>query len=553
VGDGAARGSGDGRLVRTIVFSKDRPLQLDATLRSLELTCGDFERAEVHVLFRTSEPRYLSGYRVLVSEHPTVVFHQEEDFKPDLERMAGASEHLLFLVDDTLFVGGLSLGDGIRALASNLACLGFSYRLGWNTRYCYTLDRPQRLPSFEELDSDVLTFDWTDADYDFGYPLEVSSSLYRTSDVLPLLRALEYRNPNTLERALAQHADSFRATRPRLACYRQSVALSVPANLVQTAWKNRVDGNHAVTAEALCDAYAQGKRLDVERYRGFVANAAHQELELFFTQRSDVPTVSVVIPCYGQAEYLPEAVASVVAQTFTDWELVIVDDGSPDDTALVAGGLIAKYPQHRIRLLRQANAGLSRARNAGIGIAKGRQILPLDADDMIAPTMLEQAVAILSRQPNVAIAYTDHERFGESTAVVRTAEFNAFLEPAINIINYCALYRREVWEAVGGYNPNMKIGYEDWDFWVGAVERGYRGVRIPEPLLRYRIRSGSMFTDALQHDAELRRQMRANHPGLYRPWLRAARFGLLAVRAIGRRSRRLLKRIGFPASAGRGG
>jgi glycosyltransferase involved in cell wall biosynthesis len=223
--------------------------------------------------------------------------------------------------------------------------------------------------------------------------------------------------------------------------------------------------------------------------------------------------------------------------------LTIVDDGSPDETAAVAADLIARHPSHRIRLIRQANRGLAPARNAGIEASKGRYLLPLDADDMLAPSFLERTVALLEASPSLAIAYTDHERFGESTATVANPEFSAFLVPATNLLNYCSLFRREVWEAVGGYNPNMKLGYEDWDFWVGAVERGYRGARIPEPLLRYRIRSGSMITTAVQHDADLRRQMRANHPRLYRPWLRMARFTVRVARRLRRLAGRLSRRL----------
>ena len=95
------------------------------------------------------------------------------------------------------------------------------------------------------------------------------------------------------------------------------------------------------------------------------------------------------VACCNQAAFLSEAVTSVVRQTFGAWEVIIVDDGSPDDTANVAEQLIAEYGE-RIRLIRQANGGLAAARNAGIAAARGRYILPLDADDRLAPLMLER-------------------------------------------------------------------------------------------------------------------------------------------------------------------
>jgi glycosyltransferase involved in cell wall biosynthesis len=530
-----------------IIFSKDRPLQLDATIRSLRSNCDDIGAADLLVLYRTSTPAFAAGYRVLANEHPGVVFHVESDFKADLIGLVNGVRYVLLVVDDTLFVGPLSVGLAIRLLEEDDSCLGFSFRLGRNTTYCYTLDKPQGLPPFEGDGTGTLTFDWTDAEHDFGYPLEVSSSLYRTADVLPLLRTLDYRNPNTLESVLAQHAGFFRESHPRLACHERSVAFSVPANLVQTAWQNRVDSNPALTAEALADAYARGQRLDVERYRGFIANAVHQELEFFLTRRSDVPTVSVVIPCYGQAEYLPDAVASVVSQTFTDWEVVIVDDGSPDDTANVATRLIAEHRGRRIRLLRQRNQRVAAARNSGINTTSGRYILPLDADDALDPEMLATCVERLDGDSGLGIVYTDQQRFGAEDRHVPASEFDPFLMPDINQPNYCALYRREVWESIGGYNANMVHGYEDWDFWLGAVEHGIKAARVPRPLFRYRIRPGTRSAGALEHNRELLRQLRANHPRLYRPWLRAARHLVRLEQRTWNRLLRIAKGLGRAA------
>ncbi len=520
-----------------VIFSKDRPLQLDATLRSLELNCSDLEVAEIHVLYTTSEPRFAAGYRVLARDHSHVAVHREVDFKRDLIGLVDGSDLVLFIVDDTLFVGELSINVAIGALERDPTCLGVSYRLGRNTTYCYTLDTPQGLPAFEVLGSGLLAFAWTEADHDFGYPLELSSSLYRSSDMLPLLAGLDYENPNTLETVLSQRASSFRDSRPRLACYQQSVALSVPANLVQTAWGNRNDGRPHLSAEALDGRYAEGYRLDVEHYQGFVPNACHQELEFLFRKDPAIPTVSVVTRCYNQAQYLPEAVRSVAAQTFADWEMVIVDDGSPDDTTEVAGRL-ADELGGRIRLVRQANAGLSGAMNAGVAAARGRYILPLDADDMIEPTMLEKTVAMLERDESIAIAYTDLQQFGQGSDLIQARDFDPARLPEANHLSYCSLYRREIWDAVGGYNPNMTWGYEDWDFWVGAAELGYVARRIAEPLFLYRIRSNSMFATTRQHDAELRHRMRLNHPLTYRMSRRVTRWVVDLALRVRRRLRR---------------
>ena len=228
-------------------------------------------------------------------------------------------------------------------------------------------------------------------------------------------------------------------------------------------------------------------------------------------------SVSIIIPCYNQAHYLAEAVESVVNQTFTDWEIIVVNDGSPDDTRGAFQQLAARWPGHVLRYLEKPNGGLADARNAGIAIALGKYILPLDADDKLHPEMLSKTIALLEAQPEIAIAYTDLVHFGAVNGVVRAAEFDFAKLCENNQLNYCSLYRRDVWTAAGGYHRNMLWGYEDWDFWIGCGERGFKAKRIPEPLLFYRVKNSSMYTAAVQHDRELRAQIVLNHPGIYPP------------------------------------
>lgn len=123
--------------------------------------------------------------------------------------------------------------------------------------------------------------------------------------------------------------------------------------------------------------------------------------------------VSIIIPCYNQAQYLPDAVESVVNQTYKDWECIIVNDGSPDNTSKAARKLMAKYHDRRIIFLEKENGGLADARNFGIKNSHGKYILPLDADDKIHPEILQKTVTLLETHPEVAIAYTDPLHFGK--------------------------------------------------------------------------------------------------------------------------------------------
>ncbi|WP_435242723.1 glycosyltransferase family 2 protein [Streptomyces cucumeris] len=239
------------------------------------------------------------------------------------------------------------------------------------------------------------------------------------------------------------------------------------------------------------------------------------------------PVVSVVIPCHDYARYLPEAVSSILAQTFQDWELLIVDDGSTDDTAEVARSLIARHPDRRIRLVQRANGGVSAARNTGIEAAAGRYILPLDADDVIAPTMLEKTVAVLDGNPGIAIASTDVFTFTDDDLPPQAMSLPAYSRELMLqrlIMFYCSLYRREAWQTVGGYDESMRAG-EDWDFWVGCVEHGFDAHHIHEPLFGARNKDTGLHVEAAENDLAIRARIVANHPSLFKPvsrdWARA--------------------------------
>jgi len=533
--------------IRAIAFSKDRPLQLEGMLRSLDERCLDRHELSVAVLWTAGNDRMRALYHQAQAAHPSVEFVYETDFRRDVRSAVGLATYLLFLVDDALFVRDFRIGDAAALLDAEDAAIGFSLRLGRNTTHCYPVNQPQALPKFREPAPGFLAWDWADAEHDFGYPLEVSSSLYRARDVVPLLARLSFSNPNSLEGELARSAGTLRQRRPQLLSYSTSVAFCAPMNIVQAVTPNRAGADPGHSPEALASQFEIGRRLDVDAYRNFVPSGCHEEVQLHVLDPPAAPVVSVIIPCYEQAAYLPEAVQSVVGQTFGDWELIIIDDGSPDGTFTVAEDLIRRFPAKRISLLRQQNAGLVAARNAGIARAVGRFILPLDADDRLDPEMLEACVAELSARHGVGIVYTDQIQFGESDRVVRLPEFDADLLCSANQLSYCALFRRGVWDAVGGYNPNMADGYEDWDFWVASVEKGFSAFRIPRPLFLYRVKTESMYTTAQLKRRELRAQIAANHPTLFTARRRLRR----RIRLLPQSLRWRARQIGLGATGNR--
>lgn len=250
------------------------------------------------------------------------------------------------------------------------------------------------------------------------------------------------------------------------------------------------------------------------RYR-LVNSTSSQPQSKTIIERS--PLVSVIIPCYNYGCYLPEAVGSVLNQTYQNFEIVIVNDGSPDDTKEVAEKLIAEHPQHQIRLINQANSGQPAiARNNGIAEAKGEYILPLDADDKLAPQAIEsyiRAVEDYPEQPIVVFGWLQY--FGVEENLWKTQPFSPDRLLRRTLLPYCSIFHRSVWEFQNGYSANVP-GYEDWDFWVGAAKMGAKFINVPLVTAFYRETDASSLVDSARKRHEwLVAGIISNHSDIY--------------------------------------
>lgn len=218
------------------------------------------------------------------------------------------------------------------------------------------------------------------------------------------------------------------------------------------------------------------------------------------------PSFSVVMAAHDSARTIGAAIASVRLQTRTDWELVVVDDGSRDGTAALAEAV----GDERVRVLRQENRGPAAARNAGLAAARAPLVSMLDSDDLWLPTYLAELGRALDADPDAALAYTDAWVLDDASGRVRRttemayqrppepppADPRAFLRELLrrNFVYNAVTARRDALLAAGGYDERLWIG-EDWELWLRLAARGGRCVRAPGPLAVHRERAGSLASD----------------------------------------------------------
>lgn len=201
--------------------------------------------------------------------------------------------------------------------------------------------------------------------------------------------------------------------------------------------------------------------------------------------------ISIIIPCYNSQATLDATLESVVKQDFKDWEAIIVNDGSIDKTEEIAMSWLAK--DNRFKYYSKQNEGLGKTRNFGISKAKGIYILPLDSDNLVEKDFVKKALKVFDGHSNIGVIYGDAEYFGEKTGIWKVEEYKIEKILIHNYIDACAIYKKELWEKVGGYDQNMPYqGHEDWEFWLalGLIDTKFH--HLKEVTFKYYVSKSSM-------------------------------------------------------------
>ena len=230
------------------------------------------------------------------------------------------------------------------------------------------------------------------------------------------------------------------------------------------------------------------------------------------------PAVSVVVPCFNGGRFIDGLMASLARQTFRDFEIIIVDDGSTDNETPRKLAAV----RDRARVIHQDNRGPSAARNAGARAARADIIFMLDCDDTIEPGFLAETVPLLSAAPaHIGMVVTHLRLVGAETGVV-ARYFNRFDLLFTNTLSSGLILRKDAWRVVGGYDEAMRDGYEDWDFSLRLANAGYQAIEVPKPLYVYHIGdqagpSRSSGVDKKLLYGKLWRHIRNKHAQDYRP------------------------------------
>lgn len=219
--------------------------------------------------------------------------------------------------------------------------------------------------------------------------------------------------------------------------------------------------------------------------------------------------ITIGIPCFNHEAYLADAIESALEQT-QPCEVLVCDDGSTDHSLEIA----KKYP---VKVISQVNKGLASARNTLIMNMSGDYFLPLDADDMLLPDCVEKMEEVIKNEgcDVIAPSFKNFGLYNNEVILTGFPDLKNFME--YNYLPYFCAFKKEVLLEIGGYNPKMTWGYEDWDMHLDIFKRKHTVAVMQSVLVLYRTKESSMLTEAQKHDGALKDQMKLNHPELWLP------------------------------------
>jgi len=227
----------------------------------------------------------------------------------------------------------------------------------------------------------------------------------------------------------------------------------------------------------------------------------------------DPNLVSVIIPCYNHGEFLGTSIDSILSQTYQEFEIIIVDDGSDDEETLK---ILKNIDTPKTTVYHKENGGVASARNFGIERSSGQVILTLDSDDMFAPTFIEKGLAIVKKDSAIGMVTSYARRTkGENSSDFQLTggDVKDFLVK--NHANASLMFRYQCWEEAGGYDEEIR-GFEDWEFFINVTKRGWSVYSIPEYLFYYRDVEGSMYDRVIDYRPELIKHMVEKHEEVFK-------------------------------------
>lgn len=227
---------------------------------------------------------------------------------------------------------------------------------------------------------------------------------------------------------------------------------------------------------------------------------------------TEEPLVSIITPCYNREKFITETLDCIQKSHYKNWECVVVDDGSTDNSSKIIQEFVRK--DSRFKYFYHSNSGISRTKNFAIANSNGKYILPVDSDDLISPFYMSEAVEIMEKRPEVKIVSAQGVYFGTKKGKWHLADYSFNELLLSNCIHNSSMFRRVDFDKTDGYDPTFAIN-EDWDLWINILKTGGEVVKIEKDYFFYRKHDESNIIKFPKRDADMLKLLYEKNKELY--------------------------------------
>lgn len=496
-------------MINIVIFSKDRACQLELFIRSMKIFFMEHILCKVSILYTYSSEDFKKGYDRTISYHPELSYVHEDGsgFKKQLIDIIDASVHAtMFFVDDIVFKDYFFIrSPEMRLFMSrdDIACL--SLRMCPRINFCYTENRPTPPPVVSEEG----IWNWVGQPGDWGYPNSVDANIYKTSQIIDLIKSMDYWNPNTFEGTWANHLP---INRPNMICFKESKIVNNPVNRVQTANSNHC-GN--VSASFLNKMYLNDSIIALKPFVGLKNMAAHQEVDIAFTksiqytsdellnlignnridykkvlsscnfvQRTEQADINVYIPIKGRMSFIEPCISylkKAAEQSSYSVKIVIIENNYTPDSFSKVESLGLDYIFIPLEICQSENMfAKSLAYNIGYMLSKSAKWNVFhDLDILVGPDFFKKLKVYLDKNPRWLQPYTMRRVLRLSSEYTDRICSGDYIDldkiPGDHVVasnpgspGGSIVIRSDVFEEIGGYDPELFFGYapEDDFLWT---------------------------------------------------------------------------------------
>ncbi len=489
-------------MLNVIIFSLNRPAQLDLFIRSAEKFFKNFYKNNITIIYKYSNDLFKKGYEKVIARYPEIKFILETILKQDILKSFDFTKRFtVFFTDDDVFINDFNFDTNDFGfnfnninVKNNFICI--SLRMNPSINYCYTQNIKVDIPNIIFLNDKSIIWKWRAEKYDWGYPMSLDGHIFLTNDIFPLIKTLEFENPNYLEGKLSKNP----INKPFMICYKNSKIINNDVNRVNKVSPNKFGEKYNFPVDLINDNYLSGKIISLENFINLKNESPHIEVPLIFIKEYRMITnhFTIIVPIYNGEKWIERCLKSILIQDYKNYSVIIINDGSTDNTKSIIENFIKNNNLNNFLLHNfQINygSGLFSIDTAIKMIENEDSIcITVDGDDYLSNNTVFSYINQIYQDVDVWMTYGNMEasdkKWSKILQEVKDIEGYRAKRPFTWQFSHLRTFRKKLYDHINKndfFNPETETYYKRaWDvaFMVPAAElSGYNHIKFINEIL----------------------------------------------------------------------